>query len=145
MSENYQVGSIIEGKVTAIKPFGAFVALDDNKQGLVHISQVAHGFVKDINDHLTVGDSVKVKIMSIDEESGKISLSIRETEPAPERPARQERPQQERKPRRPQAAKEQQQAQGQAPQGFNTLEQKLKDWLKQSNEIQADLNKRTKK
>lgn len=136
MSENYQVGSIVEGKVKAIKPFGAFVALDENKQGLVHISQVAHGFVKDINDHLSVGDDVKVKIMSIDEESGKISLSIRETEPAPARPERQER-----KPRRQPQAKEQQTQ----VQGFNTLEEKLKDWLKQSNEIQADLNKRTKK
>ncbi|WP_096436616.1 S1 domain-containing post-transcriptional regulator GSP13 [Alteribacter populi] len=141
MSSNYEVGSIVEGKVTGIKPFGAFVALDQDKQGLVHISHIAHGFVKDINEHLSVGDEVKVKVLSIDEESGKISLSIRETQPKPERPARQERP------KRP--------AQGgggggkrhtnEKPQGFNTLEEKLKGWLKQSNEIQADLNKRAKK
>ncbi len=141
---NYEVGSIVEGKVTGIKPFGAFVALDEKKQGLVHISEVAHGFVKDINDVLKVGDEVKVKIMNVEEESGKISLSIRATQEAPERPAR---PASKPRPvgggggggRKPQPQKQQQQ------QGFNTLEDKLKEWLKQSNEIQADLNKRAKK
>ncbi|MCR6095299.1 general stress protein 13 [Salipaludibacillus agaradhaerens] len=145
MSGQYEVGSIVEGKVTGIKPFGAFVALDEKKQGLVHISHVAHGYVKDINEELSVGDEVKVKVLSIDEESGKISLSIKETQPKPERTER-PRPQSSgprggggggnRKP----GAGQQSQAQG-----FNTLEDKLKDWLKQSNEIQADLNKRIKK
>ncbi|WP_100405278.1 S1 domain-containing post-transcriptional regulator GSP13 [Bacillus solitudinis] len=142
---NYEVGSIVEGKVTGIKPFGAFVAIDDQKQGLVHISEVAHGFVKDINDVLKVGDEVKVKIQSVEEGSGKISLSIRATQEAPERPARPSKPRStggyggggggNRKP----------QQQQQPQQGFNTLEDKLKEWLKQSNEIQADLNKRAKK
>ncbi|ADC48985.1 general stress protein 13 putative RNA binding protein [Alkalihalophilus pseudofirmus OF4] len=138
---NYEVGSIVEGKVTGIKPFGAFVAIDEQKQGLVHISEVAHGFVKDINDVLSVGDEVKVKIMNVEENSGKISLSIRATQEAPERPARPAKPrntgggQGGRKP----------QQQNKPQQGFNTLEDKLKEWLKQSNEIQADLNKRAKK
>ncbi|MBU9721761.1 MULTISPECIES: S1 domain-containing post-transcriptional regulator GSP13 [Bacillaceae] len=142
---SYEVGSIVEGKVTGIKPFGAFIALDDQKQGLVHISHIAHGFVKDINDHLSVGDEVKVKILSVDEESGKISLSIRETQPKPEREERPERP------KRPaggsgggRGGNRQNQSQ-QSAQGFNTLEEKLKTWLKESNEIQADLNKRIKK
>ncbi|MFS0787620.1 S1 domain-containing post-transcriptional regulator GSP13 [Shouchella sp. 1P09AA] len=137
---NYEEGSIIEGKVTGIKPFGAFVAIDEKKQGLVHISEVAHGYVKDIADVLTVGDEVKVKVMSVDQESGKISLSIRATQEAPARP--------QAKPRTPNAggggARKPQAAQ-QKQQGFNTLEDKLKEWLKQSNEIQADLNKRAKK
>ena len=64
---NYVVGDIVEGKVTGIKSFGAFVAINDEKQGLVHISEIAHGFVKDINDVLKVGDEVKVKIMKIEE------------------------------------------------------------------------------
>lgn len=132
------VGSIVEGKVTGIKPFGAFVAIEGEKQGLVHISQVAHGFVKDINEHLSVGDEVKVKVMTIDEASGKISLSIRETVPAPEKPARPAKPRMD-KPRKVEAKGQDN------SQGFNTLEEKLKGWLKQSNEIQADLNKRTKK
>ncbi|GAF14502.1 general stress protein 13 [Bacillus sp. JCM 19046] len=136
---NYEEGSIIEGKVTGIKPFGAFVAIDEKKQGLVHISEVAHGYVKDIADVLTVGDEVKVKVMSVDESSGKISLSIRATQEAPARPQSKPRPTggagAGRKPQAPQ----------QKQQGFNTLEDKLKEWLKQSNEIQADLNKRAKK
>ncbi|MFC4737722.1 S1 domain-containing post-transcriptional regulator GSP13 [Bacillus daqingensis] len=137
MSGQYEVGSIVEGKVTGIKPFGAFVALDEKKQGLVHISHIAHGYVKDINDELSVGDTVKVKILSVDEASGKISLSIKETQPKPER---QERPRHQGGggPKRGNSQQSQ-------PQGFNTLEDKLKDWLKQSNEIQADLNKRIKK
>lgn len=139
MSVNFEVGSVIEGKVTGLKPFGAFVALTEDKQGLVHISEVAHGFVKDINDVLNVGDEVKVKVLSVDEESGKISLSIRATEPAPERKERPSRPQQA----RPSGAKRPNMTE--KAQGFNTLEDKLKDWLKQSNEIQADLNKRAKK
>lgn len=139
MSGQYEVGSIVEGKVTGIKPFGAFVALDEEKQGLVHISHIAHGFVKDINEILSVGDEVKVKILSVDEGSGKISLSIRETQPKPEQP---ERPARTERPKRNNAPKRQEQAAGQ---GFNTLEEKLKVWLKESNEIQADLNKRVKK
>lgn len=133
-----EIGSVVEGKVTGIKPFGAFVAIDGEKQGLVHISQVAHGFVKDINDHLSVGDEVKVKVMSIDEETGKISLSIRETVEAPAKPAKPAAKPRFEKKRVEAVATEK-------SQGFNTLEEKLKGWLKQSNEIQADLNKRTKK
>ncbi len=136
--KQYEVGSIVEGKVTGIKPFGAFVALDDNKQGLVHISEVAHGYVKDIHEALSVGDQVKVKIKSIDEESGKISLSIRDTEPAPEGKANETRSQRS----GPRGGSKNN---SQKNQGFNTLEDKLKDWLKQSNEIQADLNKRMRK
>ncbi len=135
---NYEVGTVVEGKVTGIKPFGAFVAIDEEKQGLVHISEVAHGFVKDINDVLKVGDEVKVKIMNVEEGSGKISLSIRATQEAPERTERPARPRNTGGGgRKPQQQNQQQ--------GFNTLEDKLKEWLKQSNEIQADLNKRAKK
>jgi general stress protein 13 len=135
MVDQHNVGDIIEGKVTGIKPFGAFVAIDNDTQGLVHISEVSHSFVKDINEHLHVGDTVKVKILKIEEESKKISLSIRQTEPAPERkpaPVRRSAP----------SVKKQQ---SEEKPGFNTLEQKLKDWLKESNEKQAQLNKRLKK
>ncbi len=69
-------GSVLRGKITGIAPFGAFVELENGKNGLVHISEVASTFVEDINKHLTVGQSVKVKVMTIDEK-GKISLSIK--------------------------------------------------------------------
>lgn len=131
MTTKYEAGTVVQGKVTGIKPFGAFVALDDETQGLVHISEVAHSYVKDINDFLSIGDEVSVKILKV--EDGKISLSIRATEPAPERTERRPRPPRQQKPS----------SQGQ--QGFNTLEDKLKEWLKESNDRQAQLNKRLKK
>ena len=79
----FEVGQIVEGKVTGIMSYGAFVDLGDNTSGMVHISEVAPVYVKEIKDHLTVGQSVKVKILGIDEK-GKISLSIKQAEPKPQ-------------------------------------------------------------
>ncbi len=73
------VGSIVEGKVTGITKFGAFVSLPGNKSGLVHISEIANTYVSDVHDHLTDGQTVKVKIISMDQ-SGKISLSIKKAQ-----------------------------------------------------------------
>ncbi|KRN27322.1 S1 domain-containing RNA-binding protein [Liquorilactobacillus mali] len=71
-----EVGAKVTGKVSGITNFGAFVDLGDKKNGLVHISEVSDGYVKDIHDVLSVGDEVTVKVLSIAED-GKISLSIR--------------------------------------------------------------------
>lgn len=71
-----EIGKIVEGKVTGITNFGAFVQLENGKTGLVHISEVALSYVKDIKDHLKENDIVKVKILSIDDK-GKVSLSIK--------------------------------------------------------------------
>ena len=71
-----EVGSIVEGKVTGIMNFGAFVALPGGKSGLVHISEITKEFVKDVHDHLQQGQIVKVKILNIAED-GKINLSIK--------------------------------------------------------------------
>ena len=79
-----EVGSVLEGIVTGITPFGAFVELPDKKVGLVHISEVANEYVKDVHDFLKVKDKVNVKVLSIDEK-GKIGLSIKRTLPAPEK------------------------------------------------------------
>lgn len=73
------VGSIVEGKVTGITNFGAFVDIGDGKTGLVHISEVADTYVKDINDYLKENDTVKVKIINI-QDDGKIGLSIRQVD-----------------------------------------------------------------
>jgi len=86
-----EVGSKVQGKVTGITNFGAFVELPDGKTGLVHISEVADNYVKDINEHLKVGDEVEVKVMNV-EADGKIGLSIRKAKPQPERPERPARP-----------------------------------------------------
>jgi S1 RNA binding domain protein len=74
-----EVGQIVEGKVSGITGFGAFIDLPDGETGLVHISEVARNYVKDINEHLTVGQEVKVKVLSLDEK-GKISLSIKKAQ-----------------------------------------------------------------
>ncbi|UJZ87551.1 S1 domain-containing RNA-binding protein [Heyndrickxia coagulans] len=71
-----EAGSKLQGKVTGITHFGAFVELPDGSTGLVHISEVADNYVKDIHDHLKVGDIVEVKVLNV-EKDGKIGLSIR--------------------------------------------------------------------
>ncbi|MFC4024112.1 S1 domain-containing RNA-binding protein [Oceanobacillus longus] len=83
-----EVGSKLQGKVTGITNFGAFVELEAGKTGLVHISEVADNYVKDINEHLSVGDEVTVKVINV-EKDGKIGLSIKK---AKDRPVRQKSP-----------------------------------------------------
>ena len=73
------VGAIVEGKVTGITKFGAFVALPEGKSGMVHISEVASTFVNDIKDFLQEGQQVKVKIINIDQ-AGRINLSIKKAQ-----------------------------------------------------------------
>lgn len=124
MSEKFEVGQIVEGKVTGVKPFGAFVSLSNSKQGLVHISHVTHGFLKDINEAVAVGDIVKVKIITIDESNGKIALSMKEVTP---KPASSSAPSHSSKPRETPA---------------ESFENLVKDFLKTSTDRQTDVNKR---
>ncbi|ASK62880.1 RNA-binding protein S1 [Virgibacillus phasianinus] len=119
MTDKFETGQVLEGKVTGIQPYGAFVALDDETQGLVHISEVTHGYVKDINEHLTVGDEVNVKVLNVDSDKNKVSLSIRATEEAPKKQAK--------APRNQPASNQQDNAAG-----FNTLKDKLEEWIEQS-------------
>ena len=82
------VGAIMDGKVTGITKFGAFVALPEGKSGLVHISEIAYSYVNEVSDHLHEGQEVKVKIIGIDQ-SNRINLSIKQVEPPPQRAPRQ--------------------------------------------------------
>ena len=77
------VGAILEGQVKTITNFGAFVALPDNKTGMVHISEVANTYVSDIRQHLSEGQDVKVMVIGTD--GGKINLSMKRLEPRPQR------------------------------------------------------------
>lgn len=95
-----EVGTIVEGKVTSITKFGAFIDLPDGKTGMVHISEVAPTFVNEIRDFLTENQTVKVKILSIGED-GKISLSIKKALPQQARPSRQPRTNNNTRPPRP--------------------------------------------
>ena len=91
VSIEFGVGSVLEGKVTGITKFGAFVSLPEGKSGLVHISEIAYSYVNDVKDHLKEGQEVKVKVIGIDE-NGRINLSIKKAMDPPPRPAGQGRP-----------------------------------------------------
>ncbi|MBQ3391160.1 MAG: S1 RNA-binding domain-containing protein [Clostridia bacterium] len=89
-----EVGAILEGRVTSITKFGAFVELPENKTGMIHISEISTGFVKEISDHLKEDQIVRVKVIQIDQ-NGRINLSIKrllEQEQPQQRPARRPAP-----------------------------------------------------
>ena len=139
-----QVGSILEGKVTSITKFGAFVALANGKSGLVHISEIANSFVNDVHDFLQEGQTVKVLVLSTD--NGKINLSIKKTLPQQERPApRGPRPIQQRpvgstpRPAAPRTSFRT--PQPISPSGDQSFEDKLKQFLSSSEGKMADLNR----
>lgn len=81
-AEMYPVGTVIKGKVERIFPFGAFISIADGVDGLVHVSQISHNWIKDANEVLKVGDEVEAKIISF--EDNRITLSIKDLLPAPE-------------------------------------------------------------
>lgn len=121
MTKKYEVGEVVTGKVTGIQPYGAFVALDEQTQGLVHISEITYGYVKDVADFLKVGEEIEVKILDIDNDSEKISLSTR---------ALQEAPPQKKK---DQVRKSLQDRVDESDaNGFKSLKDKLQDWIEQS-------------
>ncbi len=134
-----EVGAILEGKVTGITKFGAFVQLPGGVSGLVHISEIANAFVNDVNDFLKLGDVVKVKVISINE-AGKVNLSIKQTLPPAPRQDRPPRPQNQFRPseRSPQSAaqppKEEPVSGGQlhGPSSDASFEDKLKHFMQES-------------
>lgn len=122
MTKTFKVGDVVTGKVTGIQPYGAFVSLDEQTQGLVHISEITFGYVKEVGEFLTVGQEVEVKILEIDEEASKISLSIRELQEKPTSSKRDDKPRKSLQARVDEHDEE----------GFNTLKEKLAGWIKQS-------------
>ena len=73
----YEKGKVVKGTVTCIEPYGAFVSFDEFYTGLIHISEISRGFVKNITDFLNVGDHVYVEILEVDEEDAHLKLSIK--------------------------------------------------------------------
>ena len=131
-----EVGAIVEGEVSGITNFGAFVQLPEGKIGLIHISEVSNVHVKDVHDFLKEHDKVKVKVLSIDER-GKIGLSIKQLTPPPAPQPKPQRPQVENRERRgprPQVAKV-------AP--VLSFEDKLSKFLKDSDDRMLDLKRNT--
>lgn len=95
-----EIGAILEGKITGITNFGAFVELPDKTTGMVHISEVSSSFIKDIREKFTEGDEVKVKVLDINEK-GKVALSIKKAQPQEEE-SRPKKPMGEKPHKRPQ-------------------------------------------
>ncbi|MGG3560788.1 S1 domain-containing RNA-binding protein [Neobacillus rhizosphaerae] len=126
-----EVGSKLQGKVTGITKFGAFVELPEGSTGLVHISEVADNYVKDINDHLKVGDLVEVKVLNV-EKDGKIGLSIKKAKdrPEPQQRSQSQRPRQGRANDRNNAR----------PENFET---KMAKFLKESEDRLTSLKRHT--
>ena len=83
----FGVGSILDGKVTGITKFGAFVSLPEGRSGLVHISEIAYSYVSEVSEHLKEGQEVKVKVIGIDQ-ANRINLSIKQVTPPPQRSPR---------------------------------------------------------
>jgi len=126
-----EIGSKLEGKVTGITHFGAFVELPSGETGLVHISEIADSYVKDVNDFLKVNDMVTVKVINV-EKDGKIGLSMKKAveKPIPQTTVVRERPS---RPARPQARKHL----------SESFDDKLSKFLKDSEERLSNLRKNT--
>ncbi|MGM9560873.1 MAG: S1 domain-containing RNA-binding protein [Phascolarctobacterium sp.] len=134
-----EVGAIVEGEVTGITNFGAFVQLPEGKVGLIHISEVSNVYVKDVHDFLKEHDKVKVKVLSIDER-GKIGLSIKQLTPPPAAAPqpKPQRPQNENRERRVGAR-----VQNTRVVSPLTFEDKLSKFLKDSDDRMLDLKRNT--
>ena len=103
--EKHPIGSTLKGKVVSVVPFGVFVEVEPHIEGLVHVSEVAHSYVKDINDVVKVGDEVEVQVLNYDEANKKINLSMKACIPEEPKPAKQESGDSEKKVRKAKAKK----------------------------------------
>ncbi len=126
------VGQILEGKVTGIKKFGAFITLPEGETGMVHISEVSSSYVENLTDILVEGQNVKVKVLNV--ENGKIALSIKRAQA----PSAQKRPQQ-----RADTGKVWQPKAQSAPQSEMSFEEKMSQFKSRSEEKISDLRKVT--
>lgn len=129
-----EIGEIVKGKVTSITKFGAFVSFGEGKSGMIHISEVSDGFVKDINDFLKVGQEVKTVICSVDEK-GRIALSLKRCQQsgADDKLRKEEKPKQKIIPEQITEKKE----------GNESFEDMMSRFMKTSNEKISDLKKTT--
>ena len=133
-----EVGSIVEGKITGITKFGAFVSLPEGKSGLVHISEIANSFVNDVHEHVQLGQTVKVRVLSISGE-GKINLSIKRAMEENTAPAQRESFRRSAPPRPVQTARpapERSSADG--PSSNTEFEDRLKKFMQESDSRIAD-------
>ena len=133
-----EVGSVVEGKVKTLTKFGAFVELPDGSTGMVHISEVASTYVKEITDFVSEGQEVKVKVLNIDE-SGKISLSMKQVPGVAEKPQPRERNFKRRDRGTPNVWNGPKQTQTDSPN--ISFEEMMSKWKSSSEEKMADLKR----
>ena len=75
--QKYYPGAVVEGTVVAIKPYGAFISLDDGISGLLHISEITDAYVSDVNQYIQVGQVLSLKVLDVDTDQGHIKLSLK--------------------------------------------------------------------
>lgn len=75
--KDYKIGDIVTAQITGIQPYGVFAALDEETQGLIHISEIKHGYIEQITELFEIGEEIEVVVLDIDEYDGRISLSMR--------------------------------------------------------------------
>ena len=120
MSTHFRIGDIVTAKVTGVQNYGVFLELDENTQGLIHISECKHGYMDNVYDFVKVGEVVTAKVIDVDEFSNKISLSIRALEKldVPDTPTRMKKT---RKRYTPSI-------------GFSSLAKKMPGWIEEAQE-----------
>lgn len=111
--EKYMKGRILKGVVTGIESYGVFVQFDDYYSGLIHISEISEGFVKDPADFVKVGEIINVKIIDVDDHMGHLKLSIKNIQYKEKKPTKRKKI-------------------IETPLGFKTLKYKLPIWIKES-------------
>ncbi len=141
-ADTVEVGKVVEGTITGITHFGAFVALSNGKTGLVHISEVADAYVKDIKDYLHESDVVKVRVLSMDDR-GKIGLSIRQAQEPRPAVAKESRPPREANSHRDNQGGGHRRGNQFARGGQATFEDKLQRFMRDSEDRLQDLKRST--
>ena len=117
----YEKGKIVTGCVTGIEKYGIFVGLDELYSGLIHISEISSGFVKNINDYVNIGETIKVKVVDSDDQSCQVKLSIKDIDYRINNKNRQKIVE--------------------TPKGFSVLEEHLDEWIQEKvSEMNKDVN-----
>ncbi len=111
----YEKGKIIKGTVSGIESYGAFITLDEYYTGLIHISEISHGYVKNITDFMNIGDTIYVQILEVDNDTNHLKLSIKNINYKPEKIRKYKKI-------------------IETPLGFKTLAYKLPKWIERSME-----------
>lgn len=114
----YKIGDIVTVRVTGIQPYGVFASLDEETQGLIHISEVTHGYVNKLTELFEIGEQLEVMILDIDEYDGRISLSLRTLQKTKHHPFSNRK-------KNPRYGK-------QTGIGFKSLAEKLPGWINES-------------